>query len=209
MIPNKLLSKWMEFIRENPEHAQRFTECFWPSQLRSKSVALDMLAPDLAIYHPYGSRCHDIYIFGGWYGVFAQLFASRYANCKIHNIDVDPSCEFVFNKINIYPQITHTTDNMATFKYPTKPTYVINTSTEHVTQETYDIWWNNIPSGTKYLIQSNNFFALEEHIRCSDTMDEFLDINHLQDNNEWVKEIDCGMRSDGEPFIRFMAIGVK
>ena len=98
---------------------------------------------------------------------------------------------------------------MATFKYPTKPNYVINTSTEHVTQETYDIWWNNIPSGTKYLIQSNNFFALEEHIRCSDTMDEFLDINHLQDNNEWVKEIDCGMRSDGEPFIRFMAIGVK
>jgi hypothetical protein len=94
---------------------------------------------------------------------------------------------------------------MAEFEYTTMPDLVINTSTEHVSQETYDTWWNKIPSGTIYLIQGNNFFESHEHIRCSNTLEEFLKMNHLDD----AETIECGMRPDGSPFYRFMSVGLK
>jgi hypothetical protein len=94
---------------------------------------------------------------------------------------------------------------MAEFEYTTIPDLVINTSTEHVSQKTYDTWWNKIPSGTIYLIQGNNFFESHEHIRCSNTIEEFLKMNHLDD----AETIECGMRPDGSSFYRFMSVGIK
>jgi hypothetical protein len=51
---------------------------------------------------------------------------------------------------------------------------VINTSCEHVTQEQYEQWLSNQPDDALFVVQSNNYYELEEHINCSSDIDEFL-----------------------------------
>ena len=201
------ISAWMFFVKNNPEYLNRFAECFWPSQIISKEAAIELLT-DLEFADT------PLYIFGGWYGVFAQMLYHKYPN-KYYSIDIDPKCKRVIegmkavckNTLHIEePNIIPVTADMGEYEYPEDPYLVINTSTEHVSQETYDTWRNKIPKGTKYFIQGNNFFECDEHIRCTDSMNEFLRINHALDCFEH-KEVNCGMRPDGSPFIRYMAYG--
>lgn len=200
----KLFSDWMFFLKEHPNYLDRFAECFWPSQILSKEYAIDFLEPHL---WPWGGVKNEVYIFGGWYGIFAQMLNGVYKN-NYYNIDIDPECETVFNLINTDNNIRHFTSDMSTFVYNTVPDLVINTSTEHVPQEVYDTWWKNIPRGTKYFIQGNNFFESEEHVRCTETLEEFLQISHTN-KCEWADCFDVGMRPDGRPFYRFIAFGTK
>lgn len=201
LIDSKLISIWMRYIRDNPSNAQRFSECFWESQLVSKEAAIELLKNELSCDKD------NVYIFGGWYGVFAELLHYNYPH-KYYNIDLDPSCQQVFDEINTTDDIMHFTANMSEFEYLDTPYMVINTSSEHVTQEVYNAWWDNIPKGTKYLVQGNNFFETDEHVRCTETLEEFVKINYLM-NAAFKDTIECGMRPDGSPFYRFMAIGVK
>lgn len=202
------LSSWMFFLRSNPEYVDRFVDCFWPSQILSKEAAIELLT-DLEFADS------PVYIFGGWYGVFAQMLYHKYPN-KYYSIDIDPKCELVIEGIQEVckhiihieePNIIPVTADMSKYEYPEDPYLVINTSTEHLTQQEYNKWWNNIPSHTKYFIQGNNFFESDEHIRCTDSLEEFLRINNAVNSKN--KQIECGMRPDGRPFYRFMALGIK
>lgn len=206
------ISTWMFFARSNPEYLDRFAECFWPSQVISKEHAITLLKSVLE----WNGEERPVFLFGGWYGVFAQMLYHTYPN-KYYSIDVDPICETVIEgmkeicKRTLHiqePNIIPVTADMGEYEYPEDPYLVINTSTEHVSQETYNTWWNKIPKGTKYFIQGNNFFECDEHIRCTESMGEFLLINHALDCFEY-KEVNCGMRPDGSPFIRYMALGMK
>jgi hypothetical protein len=64
--------------------------------------------------------------------------------------------------------------------YTSDADVAINTSCEHLTQEQYNKWLDNIQPGTKVVLQSNNFFDLEEHIRCSSSVDDFVKISNIQ-----------------------------
>lgn len=206
-------SAWMIYLKNNPERLNRFSDCFWPSQLISKTVAKNILEPHLV----FNFEKKPIFIFGGWYGVLAQILHDCYPN-TYYTIDVDPECEEVVNGVlhtiehMIHlevPDIIPITADMAEYEYPVKPYMVINTSTEHVSQEIYNTWWNNIPSGTKYLLQGNNFFSNEEHIRCCETEEEFLN-TQLVKGTCWESQTTyCGMLPDGNDFNRFTAFGVK
>ena len=201
----------MFFARNNPEYLDRFVECFWPSQVRSKEHAITLLSEILE----WNGEERPVFIFGGWYGVFAQMLYQEYPN-KYYSIDIDPICEDVVSGIleivqtlkQPVPNIIPVTADMSEYEYPEDPYLVINTSTEHVSQETYDIWWDKIPKGTKYLIQGNNFFDCDEHIRCTNTLDEFIEINHVK-NSYFDMGVDVGHRPDGTSFIRYMSIGEK
>ena len=56
---------------------------------------------------------------------------------------------------------------------------VINTSTEHVDQETYDLWFDRIPYGSLIVIQGNNFFECDQHTRCSSSLLDFKRMNYV------------------------------
>lgn len=206
------ISAWMFFAKNNPEYLDRFAECFWPSQVKSKEYAISLLSEILE----WSGEERPVFLFGGWYGVFAQMLYHTYPN-KYYSIDVDPICEKVIEGMKEIckhslqieePNIIPVTADMSEYEYPEDPYLVINTSTEHVSQETYDIWWDKIPKGTKYLIQGNNFFDCDEHIRCTSTLDEFIEINHLK-NSYFDMGVDVGHRPDGTSFIRYMSIGEK
>jgi hypothetical protein len=139
-VNSKTISTWFNILRDNPEMYPRYMECFWESQLVSKERIISNVYPEDII--------SNVYIFGGWYGVLAQLINDNHLTHNIFSIDVDAHCEEIINKY--MPHIKAVTCDMAEFKYIHHPDIVINTSTEHVDQETYDKWWKNIPQDTFY-----------------------------------------------------------
>ncbi len=55
---------------------------------------------------------------------------------------------------------------------------VINTSCEHITQEQYESWLNNVPKDSLVVLQSNDY-KIPEHIRTSNTLQEFEEQSHI------------------------------
>ena len=68
---------------------------------------------------------------------------------------------------------------MAAWQYKTIPNYVINTSTEHLTQEHYELWLSRVPDTSLIILQSNDYTSLPEHIRCATDIDNFVKISKL------------------------------
>jgi hypothetical protein len=183
---------WMQYIRNNPENAYRFSENFWPSQIESKKWLLEHVTP----------MDRSIVIFGGWYGVLAQFIAHKFPDSYIVTTDLDSSTEDVFYQINTSENIYHRIWDMRDgIPYSLYPDLVINTSSEHVTQEVYDAWWNSIPSTTKYIVQGNNL-ENPEHVRLANSLEEFLNINNIKDP-QYAGMLKCGH------FYRYMAVGYK
>jgi hypothetical protein len=203
-IKPETLADWMKFIRFHPDLAERFMDCFWESQLTSKSHLLYALED----YTDLGNT----YIFGGWFGILAKLIEdSRVLQTRmIISIDKDPICDWVIKNTYSEPsKIIPFTHDMGTFENSKEhsPHTVINTSTEHVTQEVYDAWWDRIPEGTLYALQGNNFWDDPEHIRCAHSLEEFKKINHCV-NVQTEFAFPCGGPNNSE-FMRFMVVGVK
>jgi len=194
LIQPKYVASWMSYIRNHPED-KRFLECFWDSQMRSKTWLIEEI-------NKVCPAPKNIMIFGGWYGVLAQMFESNFPSLeKIISLDVDLKCAIIANEIKLLDidKISLRTMCMTKYKYREEFDFVVNTSAEHVEQSVYDNWWEKIPSNTLVAVQSNNFDSIEEHIRCSDSMENFLKINHIE-SPIYSGEIDCG------GFSRYMAI---
>jgi hypothetical protein len=78
---------------------------------------------------------------------------------------------------------------------------VINTSCEHVDQETYEKWLSKVPQGSVIILQSNNYFELDEHIRCATDLTEFKKQSKIKVISASLLEL--------PKYTRFMLIGFK
>jgi hypothetical protein len=116
---------------------------------------------------------------------------------------VDHGCKKVFDAIDGYYQDIRFRQHDMQKGMPINlhPDLVINTSSEHITQEVYDAWWNSIPRGTKYIVQGNNL-ENHEHVRSASNLEEFLQINRFNEP-EYAGMLKCGH------FYRYMAVGYK
>ena len=174
---------WFNMIRDLPEpERSRGLDAFWDGQMHSKIWLSEILN------EYYDSKIpSNIYIFGGWLGVLANILFqnSKFYIDTIYNIDLDPWCKPNSERLNqTYVNMQRyqaDTANMREYQYTDNADIVINTSTEHVTQETYDQWYDNIPIGALVVIQGNDFFSCDEHIRCSNDLDEFISMNRVTD----------------------------
>jgi hypothetical protein len=162
---------WMDAIR-NSEDRYRTLESFWKGQVQSKTWLIENIVPWVL------SIPNNIVIHGGWNGVLASLlFQSGIQVNKIVSIDIDPACEEIARTMNKIEEMEGrfkaVTCNMADYEYEFYPDIVINTSCEHITQETYETWLRKIPPNSLKVLQSNNYFELPEHIRCAKNLKEF------------------------------------
>lgn len=174
------LTHWFNAIRNIPEDGRtRALDAFWSGQLDSKCWLVNTL-------NNYVRQESNIYIFGGWLGVLGSLLlqSSRFNIKKIRSIDVDPWCESIADTLCKIHEMNDwrfkaRTANMCDYEYEwgIHPDIVINTSSEHMTQDEYAQWHQKIPSGTLIVIQGNNFFECSDHIRCSKSLDDFSDQN--------------------------------
>ena len=197
-ITKERLSLYMDYVRYQNHLSQRFSDCFYSSQLDSKSWLIEKLR-----LYSDGKKFNNVHVFGGWYGVLATLLKDNFQILgNITTVDVDPDCEEVVRRITTKEdKINAVTCDMMKYVYNDTPELVINTSCEHISQMAYYNWWDNVPIGTWFVLQSNNL-EIGEHIRTASSLQEFEgQCGH--ENILYSGELDCGN------FSRYMIIGIK
>jgi hypothetical protein len=188
---------WMDAIR-NSKGRYRTLESFWKGQVNSKIWLADTL---------HSNHVDDdarIVIYGGWNGVLASiLFNSKMSIEHITSVDIDPTCEETAYTVNknyeMSGRFDAVTADMCTYTEPAD--IVINTSCEHITQEQYEQWLDNQPDNALIVLQSNNYFELDEHVRCSVDSDDFMRMSKIKPF--WRGSYDT------PKYTRYMLIGKK
>ena len=188
---------WMDAIR-NSEDKYRTLESFWKGQVRSKVWLADALRVN------YVDDDARIVIYGGWNGVLSSiLFNSSLSIEHITSVDIDPTCEEIAYTVNknyeIAGRFTAVTADMCEYTEPAD--IVINTSCEHVTQEQYEQWLSIQPDDALFVVQSNNYFELDEHVRCATDQDDFMRMSKIKPY--WRGEFET------PKYTRYMIIGKK
>lgn len=192
------------------------TDCFSRGQLKSKLWLVDELKNT-------GRALGTVYICAGWYATLAtMLFENKFAVERIRSFDIDESCAIIaelFNKqwltdgwkfkattkdifdIN-YDQFVYETQKSdgTTTELNESPTTIINTSCEHIGN--FNEWYNKIPENKLVVLQSNNFFEIEDHVNCSSSVEEFSESAPMS-QTLYEGELDLGQ------YKRFMKIGIR
>lgn len=154
-----------------------------------------------------------IAVYAGWYGIlpFIMFTRNNVENIRwIRSFDIDPSCEAIADKINCYwvmqnwkfKAITRDVNEQRWTMPYNDSSLVINTSTEHFDDQA---WFFKIPKGVYVAVQSTDM-PHEEHINNVYSIEELKNRYPLGDVlYTGEKEFEC----NGEPFKRFMVIGIK
>jgi len=198
-IDTEHLHHWMRAIRESKD-PMRTMDAFWRGQILSKEWLITELRK-LGSHHPSWPA---IDIHGGWVGTLASmLFQSDIYINSIRSIDIDPTCEKTACTMN---QIEYQTGKFQAItadmcSFQTTADIVINTSFEHITQEQYDRWLDNVPLNSLIVLQSNNY-DIPEHVRLAKDLEEFKSQSRLGDI---VYSGECELPL----YKRFMIIGKK
>ena len=165
------------------------TDCFSRGQLQSKQwlvTELEKLDVELG----------TVFLCAGWYATLAtMLFESDITVDKVRSFDIDESCVDIaetFNKPwfmeqwrfkSITQDIMDVDYDEHTWQYWSNannrmskpitdtPNTIINTSCEHI--ENFGEWYAKITAGKLVILQSNNFFQVEEHVNCVNDIEEF------------------------------------
>lgn len=195
------LHHWMQAIR-NSENPMRTMDAFWSGQLKSKEWLIDSLE---FVIRPFINKKElSIDIHGGWVGVLASmLFQSNLHISTIRSIDIDHTCEPIANMMNRKEEIENRfkaiTEDMCNIH--SDADIVINTSCEHITQNQYDIWLDQIKDSSLIVLQGNNYI-IDEHVRPSIDLPHFKAECHLE-NVLWASELRLPL------YTRYMVIGTK
>ena len=162
-------------------------DCFSRGQLQSKiwlTEKLKELNVDLG----------TVYLCAGWYAtIIPMLVENNIRFNKIRSFDIDPTVwkiAEVFNKpllLDSWKFKAQTKDIMdidySRHVYDTiksngdveqlkdAPDTIVNTSCEHISN--FAEWYNLIPSGKLMILQSNDYFEIEEHVNCATDIDDF------------------------------------
>lgn len=158
---------WMDAIRDSDDR-YRTLESFWKGQIKSKLWLIKHLSTFI-------NSEVTVEIHGGWNGVLSSLlFQTDLPIKKITNIDIDSKCSSIARKMNQIElqngKFQHCNCDMLDFE--SSADVVINTSCEHLLQMDYDKWLSGISNNSLLVLQSNNY-AIEEHVRLAETIEEF------------------------------------
>ena len=194
------------------------SDCFSRGQLQSKL----WLVKELKKINPY---LGTVFLCAGWYATLAtMLFETNLKIDKIRSFDIDTNCvdiAEVFNKpwftdqwkfksltqdIMDIDYSGHTwqywsnANNRMSYPITDTPNTIINTSCEHITN--FAEWYDKLPYNVLIVLQSNNYFEIEEHINCSIDLEDFSRQTPLT-NVLYKGSLEL------EKYTRFMRIGFK
>ena len=202
-----------QVLNKFPEIDMR--DLFSKGQIESKRWLVNELEK---LNKPLGT----VFLCAGWYGSLAAfLFESDLEIEKIRSFDIDESCASIaetFNRTKTMDgwKFKASTLDVLEMDYPTNhttyrangtsldlkemPDTIINTSCEHI--ENFSNWFNKIPSGMLVILQSNDYFELEEHVNCVVDEDDFSRMSPFSN-------ILYSGRLELPKYTRFMRIGYK
>jgi len=170
--------------REDPYRILDIINSLNENQEQSKNWLVKNL-PDTATKH---------LILGGWYGSLANKLGNS------RTVDIDPGCK-KYGKI-MYPDLEFATEDMVTYlkKKVNLFNSVICTSCEHIDQSYINHIFQITENKKWVTLQSNNYFDVDSHINCKNTLDEFI-------NEIPCVDIYFAGELKLEKFSRFMVIG--
>jgi len=133
-----------------------------------------------ALHDVLGPAHGRIWLLGGWYAVLAAvLFDDRRLTIgAIVSVDVDPACAKVALDLNgrqadagRFRAVTADMYHLDYLAGGAAPDLVINTSCEHIA----DVrgWLDLLPPGMPVVLQSNDYFAVPEHVSAMPSLDAF------------------------------------
>jgi len=155
-------------------------DCFSRGQLASKKWLVDTVKDldlDLGL----------VYLCAGWYAtIVPMLVENKIKFDAIRSFDIDPEVwkiAEIFNKdllldgwkfkaqtkdifdINYHRHVyTTIKSNGIEEQCKDAPDTIVNTSCEHI--ENFEEWFAKIPNGKLVILQSNNYYSIEEHVNC-------------------------------------------
>ena len=173
------------------------------------------------------NSCTDlgtVFLCAGWYASIIPLMQEAGIKFdKIRSFDLDPEVWKIAEIFNAdlvseawkfkastqdikdidYKEHTYDTikpDGEVTTISRETPDTIVNTSCEHIPN--FSEWYNLLPEGRLIILQSNNYFEIEEHINCSSSLKEFSQSAPMQETL-YEGELDLGQ------YTRYMKIGRK
>ena len=219
-------SQLIEGMRKYKDDDSFNADCFSRGQLESKLWLLTELGK-LNVELGTVFLCA-----GWYATLATMLFESNIKVDKVRSFDTDPTCAKiaeVFNKpwfednwrfkastvdimdfewsdapapsdgtLGNFYYMTSGTDKPIQMK--DNPDTIINTSCEHI--ENFAKWYDLIPDGKLVVLQSNNYYEIEEHVNCVRSIEEFA-VKAPMDNILYSGELDL------PKYKRFMLIGFK
>jgi hypothetical protein len=180
-------SQLIEGMRKYKDDDSFNADCFSRGQLESKLWLVKELS-ELKV------NLGTVFLCAGWYATLAtMLFESNIKVNKVRSFDIDPSCRSIAETFN-NPwvkdnwQFKSSTKDIMDINYEFEnyeviradgttcpladtPDTIINTSCEHI--ENFEEWYSKIPDGKLVVLQSNNYFEIEEHVNCVVDLDDF------------------------------------
>jgi hypothetical protein len=194
-IDTEHLHYWMQAIRQSPEPI-RTLDAFWKGQITSKEWLINNLKPFIKNYV-------TVDIHGGWVGLLSSMiFQSNMPIKSIRSIDIDPDCESIAVMMNkgeeIQGRFSAVTADMCSIG--SSADIIINTSCEHITQQQYEQWLDNVSNTSLLVLQSNNYH-IDEHVRNAESLEEFKQQSNI--NVLWEGKLELPL------YTRWMIIGKK
>jgi hypothetical protein len=181
---NKTISQMKKTLTLYPESEKGLVDAFSIGQLKSKLWLIEQLPTNMGL----------VFICAGWLGTLANLMFERSRDKfdKIRNFDIDKDCYRIADNINRQWvvdgwQFKASTLDILKMNYPTTyttfrangtsldltemPDTIINTSCEHINE--FSKWYEKIPKGVLLVLQSNDYFEIDDHVNCSISLKEF------------------------------------
>jgi hypothetical protein len=175
------------------------------NQIRSKLWLADSL------HASAGDSYGTITVLGGWFGVLGAILLNdpRFRIGRVVSTDIDPRCAAIAESLNATQvragRFSARTEDMRTRSYSAAggdeaPDLLVNTSCEHVVG--FDDWFARVPTGQLVALQSNDYYAIADHVNCVADLDAFRAQAPLRE------ELYAGTQPH-KRYRRFMLIGRK
>ena len=190
-------------------------DCFSRGQIKSKKWLVDTVKKlDLDL--------RTVFICAGWYATIVPMLTEADIKFdKIRSFDIDDSVWKIAETFNQHLKdgwrfkaqtkdimdINYSVDTYTTIKgngdienCKDSPNTIINTSCEHIAD--FSKWFAKIPDGKLVILQSNNYFSVEEHVNCAKDSLHFAEMSPLS-------EVYFTGELELEQYTRYMRIGLK
>lgn len=203
---NKIINTLNSIYKDSMYHGnldlyryKDFLDSLSESQYESKIWACEYLTQ-------LTSEKHDeCIVLGGWYGLFSFLFRKEGFDKRITNFDIDPACKIIGEKFKYDNDIVfETMDGLTIFdqkKYNNEYKIFVCTACEHLDQEDLVDLLKKKDRGMLVCLQSNNYYEVNSHINCKDTLEDFVDSLPLK------RILYKGEKPYKNEYNRFMVIG--
>ena len=159
-----------------------------------------------------GPKFREVHILAGWYGLLGAMMLHQldFTIDKLTVIDRDPACEEVALSLNAthvergrFSYRIHDIYELDYANLPDgldQPDLIVNTSCEHL--DNFGEWYEKMPEDVLFLLQSNNYRIIPEHVNCVDTLEDFKAQTPMSDR------LFAGSLTLPK-YTRFMVIGYK